>query len=118
MFGAAVVTERGFGHHRPMTRTRVRRRRLASAALLLGVWLLALPAVGQAIGSGSTPVPDPVAAGPPPTYVVRARDTLWAIAERTAPEQDPRRVVEALDQMNGLDGVGIVPGQVLVIPQA
>jgi nucleoid-associated protein YgaU len=117
MFGSVVDTERVFGHHPIMRRTRVRRRRLGAATLLLGLWLLAIPAVGHAIGSRSAPAPDPTAPAAS-TYVVQPGDTLWAIAERAAPGQDPRQVVEAVDRANGLNGGDIVPGQALVIPQA
>jgi nucleoid-associated protein YgaU len=50
------------------------------------------------------------------SVVVRSGDTLWSIAVDLAPEEDPRAVVHALVEVNGLDGVGLVPGQVLELP--
>jgi LysM repeat protein len=48
--------------------------------------------------------------------VVREGDTLWAIAERFFPGQDPRPLVDELASMNDLDPGLLVPGQTLVIP--
>lgn len=43
-------------------------------------------------------------------------DTLWGIATRIHPEADPRAVVEALAEANGLDSPVIHPGQRLILP--
>jgi nucleoid-associated protein YgaU len=51
-------------------------------------------------------------------YVVRSGDTLWAIARRAAPGRDPRPVVDAILESNGLDAGDLVPGQMLVVPAA
>ena len=50
------------------------------------------------------------------SVVVHSGDTLWSIAEAVAPDTDPRAVVDAIQEANGLSGVGLVPGQVLVLP--
>jgi nucleoid-associated protein YgaU len=50
------------------------------------------------------------------TVVVRSGDTLWSLAQELAPREDPRVVVDAIVDLNGLDGVGLVPGQVLQLP--
>jgi hypothetical protein len=50
------------------------------------------------------------------SVVVRSGDTLWSIAVSVAPEEDTRAVVDALVEVNDLDGVGLVPGQVLQLP--
>jgi len=50
------------------------------------------------------------------TVVVHPGDTLWSIARNTAPEEDPRAVVDAIVDLNALDGVGLRPGQVLQLP--
>jgi nucleoid-associated protein YgaU len=49
-------------------------------------------------------------------YVVRQGDTLWSIARRVSPNDDPRPVVDALAATNGLDGSAITPGQSLIVP--
>ena len=94
-----------------MTRTRVRRRRLALtlvAASIGASW--ALPAV-KALGESSRPVR---VSGS--SYVVRRGDTLWSIAVRLSPGEDPRPLVDALVIVNDLDPGMLVPGQSLVVP--
>jgi LysM repeat protein len=54
-------------------------------------------------------------AGPKRTYVVRAGDTLWTVAERTYPG-DPREGVWKIERRNHLVSATIVPGQKLVVP--
>ncbi len=54
-------------------------------------------------------------AGPKRTYVVRAGDTLWTVAERMYPG-DPREGVWRLEHRNHLAGATIVPGEKLVLP--
>ena len=96
-----------------MSRTGVRRRRLAvlaTGAVVAGFW--AGP-VAQALGGSAEPVP---VAGR--SYVVRSGDTLWSIADRVAPGQDPRPVVDAIASANEVGPGLIVPGQTLVIPLA
>jgi LysM repeat protein len=50
------------------------------------------------------------------SVTVRAGDSLWSIATRVAPDRDPRAEIEALQRVNHLDGVTVVPGQVLRVP--
>jgi LysM repeat protein len=54
-------------------------------------------------------------AGPERTYVVRAGDTLWTVAERTY-AGDPREGVWLLQQRNHLASATISPGEKLVLP--
>ena len=54
-------------------------------------------------------------AGPERRYVVRAYDTLWAIALREY-GGDPREGVWEIRERNGLSGTTLRPGQVLVLP--
>lgn len=52
-------------------------------------------------------------------YVVGRDDTLWGIAERYYPDQDPRKMVWAISKaskLEGPDGPVIKPGQILWIP--
>ncbi len=50
-------------------------------------------------------------------YVVDAGDTVWDIARASAPQgTDPREAVVVIQELNGLDGGIIHPGQVLLIP--
>jgi nucleoid-associated protein YgaU len=93
-----------------MSRTPVRRRRLA---VVLGVGIVA--------GFWAGPVAEALQ-GPAPSLVARERvvvqpgDTLWAIARRVAPGEDPRPLVDAIASANGVDAGAIVPGQTLLVP--
>ena len=49
---------------------------------------------------------------------VEAGDSLWTLAQRVAPEHDPRDVVAQIRDLNDLPGAGLVPGQQLVLPVA
>lgn len=49
------------------------------------------------------------------TVTVQPGDTLWALAERIAPDHDPRDVVVEIEMLNGVSAA-LVPGQVLSIP--
>jgi Tfp pilus assembly protein FimV len=93
-------------------RMRLTRRGLALVRTLATVLVVAtflLIAPGLARGDG----PDRPA--PRVTYVVEPGDTLWSIARRVAPGQDPRPVVDGLIAANDLRG-GLQAGQELSIP--
>jgi LysM domain len=50
---------------------------------------------------------------PPATVIVGPDDTLWSVATRIAPDQDPRVVVSELERRNNLAGPTVHAGQVL-----
>jgi Tfp pilus assembly protein FimV len=50
--------------------------------------------------------------------VVRSGDTLWSIARRVSPSEDPRPIVDAIAGANPVAPGALVPGQTLVIPLA
>jgi nucleoid-associated protein YgaU len=112
MFGSGVDIEQAFGHRRGMHRTRVRRRRLVAVLLTAGIAGLVSGPVAKAVvaggGGGSSSR----------THVVRRGETLWSIATRLEPSQDPRVVVDAIASANRLDPGSLVPGQELQIPTA
>jgi hypothetical protein len=81
--------------------------RMLAIVLVVAVFLLVAP--GLARGDG----PDRPASRV--TYVVQPGDTLWSIAHRVAPGQDPRPVVDGLIEANDVRG-GLQAGQELSIP--
>ncbi|MEX2275947.1 MAG: LysM peptidoglycan-binding domain-containing protein [Actinomycetota bacterium] len=93
------------------TSVRIRRRRLA---VFVGAPLLVLTLWGPAAGAlNGGAARDPA----PQRYVVRAGDTVWSIAQaQVGSEADPRPLVDAIAELNGVDGTAIVPGQALDIP--
>ena len=99
-----------------MSRTRVRRRRLAVAAVVTLAAVAGLQGLaGEAgAGVGST---DAGGSTGHRTYVVRPGDTVWRIAVRlVGPGTDPRPLVDEIVQANRVDPGGLMAGQTLVIP--
>jgi LysM domain len=78
---------------------------------LSGVVLAVTVIAGRAAGtSGEAP-------GPRASLVVRSGDTVWAIArERVGPEGDPRPLVQAIRDANGLGAGPLLAGQRIVLP--
>ena len=83
------------------------RARLFAVVLVVASFLLVAPGLARGVG------PDRPA--PQVTYVVQPGDTLWSIARRVAPGQDPRPVVDGLIRANDVRG-GLEAGQELTIP--
>jgi Tfp pilus assembly protein FimV len=81
--------------------------RTLAIVLAVAVFLLVAPGLARGVG------PDRPA--PRVTYVVEPGDTLWSIARRVAPGQDPRPVVDRLIEANDVRG-GLRAGQELSIP--
>ena len=53
-----------------------------------------------------------------PQTVVRPGETLWSVANRIAPGQDPREVIGAIEDLNGLTSDQLQPGQLLLLPRS
>ncbi|QAY60818.1 LysM peptidoglycan-binding domain-containing protein [Microbacterium protaetiae] len=100
------------------TRLRVTRRGRRVLAALVALPVAAAIAAA-AISSGSALASRDAGApsGTFTTVTVSAGDSLWGIAQRIAPEADPRDVVDAIVRLNALDGVSITPGEQLSVPQ-
>jgi LysM domain len=107
VFPAAGEAERGEAGRMRLTRRGRVVARVLAIVLVVAVFLLVAP--GLARGDG----PDRPA--PRITYVVEPGDTLWSIARRVAPDQDPRPVVDRLIQVNDVRG-GLQVGQELSVP--
>ncbi|WP_448627476.1 LysM peptidoglycan-binding domain-containing protein [Geodermatophilus sp. URMC 64] len=96
----------------PLRLTRRARRLLVvlglAAAVGLGSW------VGPLVTGGAG---DDLRLAGVSTVVVEPGDTLWSIAAAVADEgDDVRAVVYEIQQLNRLEGAGVVPGQVLQLP--
>jgi Tfp pilus assembly protein FimV len=113
MFESGLDPEHAFVHHGSMERTYVRRRAtVAALGVALGAVLLSPLAAGAARQGDVSQ---------PPTerrvvVVVQPGDTLWSIARRLRPADDPRTTVEAIVQLNAVDAGSITPGQPLAVP--
>lgn len=81
---------------------------LAAAPLVAG---LLFASVTSAASAGSAHASTTFA-----TVTVDAGESLWAIAERIAPQADPREVIGELERLNGLADSAVLPGQTLSIP--
>jgi hypothetical protein len=105
------------GARRAATRPSAVRLRLTRRARRLAV-VLAL-AVGVALGSWLGPWLGggsalQLAGGS--SVVVQPGDTLWSIAGDLGGEGDVRALIDEIQELNGLSGADVVPGQVLQLP--
>jgi hypothetical protein len=81
---------------------------LVLATALTGLVLLAVAWASAPGGGGAG-----ARSGSVGSVMVQPGDTLWSIAQRTAPQRDPRRVVDQLRRLNHLNSVALTPGQTL-----
>jgi hypothetical protein len=82
---------------------------LALVAVSTGVLGLAQPQA-FALGRGDGPATQRI--------TVRPGETLWAIADRVAPDADPRSTIARLESMNHLESSTVPAGSVLLVPLA
>ena len=91
-----------------------RRRRIALAVLALGVVVVTGQA-GAALGGSTLAAPERrPSLTASHTVVVQPGDTLWGIAHRMAPNDDPRPIVDALTAAYGSGP--LTPGEILRLP--
>jgi hypothetical protein len=105
--GARVVRPAGGGLRL------TRRGRLVAAMATVLIAVLTLVGVASRVGSLSESAPVPASA--PAQVVVAPGETLWSIAERVAPERDPRTVVARIRQLNGMSTGDVRAGQTLLL---
>ena len=59
---------------------------------------------------------DHQAAPAPEVHVVGSGETIWGLAQRFAPDQDARRFVYEVIELNDLRQPALLPGQRLLLP--
>lgn len=114
---AAVSVRGSRPQRRPVTLTR-RGRLLGSLLLLVAAIAAAVLLTGGGAATAGTPAGSPSGSVVPAGRVtVRPGETLWAIAERTAPGVDPRETVAAILDLNALESSSVRAGRVLLLPR-
>jgi len=111
MFEQALDTEQAFAHHADMERTYVRRRRTVAVVAAALVAVLMSPLAAGAVRRG-----EPSAPAAQQVVVVQTGDTLWSIAQRVRPGDDPRVVAGEITAANGVQPGALVVGSSLVVP--
>lgn len=114
-FPASVHASRA--QSRPASPGRVRLTRRGKAVVTLGISLLGFALLQ---GSGALEATASAVAGEPATalVVVAPGENLWSIAERVAPDTDPRSTILAIRELNGIPaGAVLAPGQGIVVPR-
>jgi LysM repeat protein len=98
----------------PLRLTR-RGRRLARTVVVL---LAVLTALLLSVASRQTPVQ--AGTGPATsattTVVVQPGETLWTVARGLSADADIRETVARIQELNGLSGASVRPGQSLIVP--
>jgi hypothetical protein len=84
--------------------------------LLVLVVMLLLVLAGFTLGRGSSQAASRAHPGTHRSVVVEPGETLWAVAVRIAPHDDPRLVVADIESLNHLANAAVEPGQQLLVP--
>jgi predicted Zn-dependent protease len=97
------------GSHLRLTR----RGRVLVLAVLVAVLFAAF-----SLGRSASQAAPPSALPAPATHVVtvQAGESLWTMAQRIAPDNDPREVVANIRDLNDLSSAHLVAGQQLLLP--
>jgi len=88
-------------------------KRRAVVVLLAVALVLVMARAGGALGGITPAAPErhPAHSSQPASTVVRPGDSLWSVAERLAPDSDPRPVVDALSSAR--HGAELTPGETI-----
>ncbi len=84
-------------------------RRRVTAVVMGMALVLVMAQAGAALGGSSLAAPERHPASERASTLVRPGDSLWSVATRLAPGEDPRPVVDALAQARR--GVPLSPGE-------
>jgi hypothetical protein len=96
---ATPATTRPRSSHGGLRLTRRGRLVVFLAFLLAALAVLFVALSGVATGSDERGAPVPVR-----TVQVEPGDTLWSIATRAAPGEDPRDLIDEIEELNALEG--------------
>jgi Tfp pilus assembly protein FimV len=110
MFDRPLDTEQAFAHPGRMERTYVRRRRTVAVVATALIAVLLSPLAAGAVRREEAPVPAAQ------QVVVRSGDTLWSIAQRVRPGDDPRAVASLIASVNDVEAGSLTVGSSLVVP--
>lgn len=92
----------------------VKRRRKTQKRIFLNVVVfLTILSCIYLIGSPE----DSSALTPSKTWIVTEGDTLWNIAVQVNPDEDPRKVIKEIKNLNNISLSVIHPGQILIVPR-
>ena len=95
------------------------RRGRALVLLALVAVLFAAFSLGRANTQASAARPAPSVAEPVfDQVVVQPGESLWSVARRVAPQNDPREVMAQIRRINDLAGTELIVGQQLLLPVA
>ena len=100
----------------PATVRLTRRGRAVLVLFLVGLLLTAF-----ALGSQATQASDVAGQATAPQLeqtTVQPGESLWSVAQRIAPDNDPREVIAQIQRLNGLRSSQIQVGQQLLLPVA
>jgi hypothetical protein len=92
-----------------------RRARLVRSGLILALLITACNQLPQML-SGAFASATKSQPGVVHYITVRAGDSLWSLAERYAPNEDPRDWIDAVTVGNNIADQGIYPGERLALP--
>jgi hypothetical protein len=85
--------------------------------LLLVLFVMTLLVIaGFTLGRGSSLAASRAHPSPHDVVVVQPGETIWSVAVRIAPHDDPRLVVADIVSLNHLGSAGVEPGEQLVVP--
>jgi hypothetical protein len=97
------------------TRLRLTRRGRVVLTTLAAIPLLVVVAL-FALNGGQASAGDTAADVHFQTVTIEPGETLWQLAEQTAPNADPRDFVQDVVSLNALDGSGVQAGEQIAIP--
>jgi LysM repeat protein len=95
---------------------RLTRRGRAVLVLLLAALLLAAISLGHQDTQAASVLGDGVAVTQLEQTTVQPGESLWSVAQRIAPDNDPREVVAQLRRLNDLESSQLQVGQHLLLP--